>query len=120
MTTAPTGCTWLLDASAAQCQRNEDCVRFAGTACDGARHVCVPTTPSNVTTDGGAGDGPAASDGGLLSCPPDGAVAPGLELLNACTNATCLPFDNGARLHNLASDGTLKPLPDPSGVVPPP
>jgi hypothetical protein len=44
---------------------------------------------------------------GCYSCPPQR----DLEYLNACTDQRCIPFDNGARLKNLAPDGTLKPLP---------
>jgi hypothetical protein len=33
-----------------------------------------------------------------------------LEFLNACTNATCVPFDQ-ARVTKLSPDGTLPPVP---------
>lgn len=115
-------CTLLVDASAAQCRSDDDCAAFSGSACDSVRHVCVPTTrtPIGSNADGGAdGSGDAAETNGFLFCPSDGAVAPGLELLNACTNATCIPFVNRARLRNLADDGSLKPLPDTTGVVSP-
>jgi hypothetical protein len=121
-TTVP-ACTLFLDASSAQCNRPEDCARFPGTGCDSARHVCVPTTrtPIGRDTDGGANDAASAgADASFLFCPPDSAAAPGLELLNACTNASCIPFDNRARLRNLTDDGSLKPLPEVGGVVPPP
>jgi hypothetical protein len=33
------------------------------------------------------------------------------QLLNACTNATCVPFDDTGRLTHLLPDGSLPPLP---------
>jgi hypothetical protein len=44
---------------------------------------------------------------GCLPC------APGVHptLLNACSDTTCVPFDNAARLQNRAPDGGLRPLP---------
>jgi len=44
--------------------------------------------------------------GGCFRCTP----STNSEFLTACTDSTCIPFDNG-RLTNLNSDGTLKPLP---------
>ena len=114
------GCTLVLDASAAQCQRDDDCARFTGTACDTVRHLCAATT----SDDGGAGDddaGGAAPDGPeTLTCSPGTTRSPppGLELLNGCSDATCLPFDNRLRLRNLPGDGLLPPLPEPGGAHP--
>ncbi|HEY2899996.1 MAG TPA: hypothetical protein VGL59_05430 [Polyangia bacterium] len=138
------GCSWLVDASPVQCRHDQDCARFAGSTCNTISGVCVAAV---ITSDGGTGgddstDAAAAvadtaadvadtaaeaqtSDAALL-CPADGGTAavgdaspaPELLLLNACSDATCIPFDNHARLHNLASDGTLKPLPDLDGGAP--
>ena len=33
------------------------------------------------------------------------------QFLNACTTATCVPFDDSVRLTNLLDDGGLPPLP---------
>jgi hypothetical protein len=120
--TAAAACTWLVDADPAQCRRDDDCARFAGTVCDGARRVCVAAqTNIGRGPDGGAPASGAVSagDSGFSYCPPDGAAAAGQELPNACTNAACIPFDNKARLRNLAADGTLKPLPDAGSMVSP-
>ena len=46
-------------------------------------------------------------DKGCFSCTPMADV----EFLGACTDATCVPFDNHSRLANLGADGFLKPLP---------
>jgi hypothetical protein len=124
MAATAAACTWLVDADPAQCRRDVECARFAGTICDGARRICVPAMQMGIglPADSGAPDGGAvsAADAGFATCFPDGAATPGLELLNACTNSACLPFDNRARLRNLAADGSLKPLPpDPDGGVPP-
>jgi hypothetical protein len=35
------------------------------------------------------------------------------ELLNACTNSQCVPFDDTVRVPRLAADGALPPVPDP-------
>jgi hypothetical protein len=117
---ASVGCTLVLDASPAQCQRTDDCARFAGTICNVVRHLCV----ANRTDDGGPGSDGAVDDpadaaettgcaAGTTNSPP-----PGFELLNACTDATCLPFDNRQRLRNLSRDGVLPPLPEIPGGRP--
>lgn len=109
-------CTLLVDADPQQCRGDGDCAAFTGTSCDLGRHVCVPSVGHGA--DAGATT-PSVPEADASFCPPDGSPAPGLELLNACTDATCVPFDNRTRLHNLAGDGSLKPLPDPGGMVPP-
>lgn len=56
------------------------------------------------TTDSAACEGP----NGCFDCPP----SKPLEVLNACTDATCEPFPNTKkRLPLLKDDGTLPPLP---------
>jgi hypothetical protein len=40
-------------------------------------------------------------------CAPTGAI----QFLNACTSATCVPFDDGTRVTGLLPDGALPPLP---------
>jgi hypothetical protein len=104
------GCTALLSADAAQCHSTEDCARFGQAVCDTEHHVCRPR--ASTTVDSSIPDvGPDAVlvcqiPGGCFRCTPTSDP----ELLSACTDSTCIPFDN-ARLTNLNSDGTLKPLP---------
>ena len=124
MAATAAACTWLVDADPAQCRRDDECARFAGTVCDSVRRICVPAMQMGIglPADGGAfaSDAASGADAGFSTCFPDGAAAPGVELLNACTNSACIPFDNRARLRNLAADGSPKPLPpDPDGGVPP-
>jgi hypothetical protein len=46
---------------------------------------------------------------GCYRCLPHSTV----EFLNACSDRSCVPFDNASRLLNLSADGKLKPLPRP-------
>ena len=106
------GCSILLDTSTQQCQSNSDCARFPNAVCDVSNHLCTPRLPSSLGSDGSAGPevggAPACHDeSGCLPCP--GGAPP--TLLEACTSARCVPFDNKARLANLQADGGLKPLP---------
>jgi hypothetical protein len=63
--------------------------------------------------DGDSGDGDGDGDeclgaDGCFACEPTSSI----ELTNACTDATCEPFENTpARLPLLERDGTLPPLP---------
>jgi hypothetical protein len=114
---ASMGCTLVLDASPAQCQRTDDCARFAGTICDTVRHLCAAAAADDGGPGGdGAGDDPADPAETTGCAAGTNAPSPGFELLNACTDATCLPFDNRQRLRNLPGDGVLPPLPElPAG-----
>ncbi|MEO5769314.1 MAG: hypothetical protein ABIS92_13265 [Polyangia bacterium] len=117
------GCTLALDTRGAQCRNNQDCAKFAGSACDQVSRSCVPV--SGVAPGGGGGGGNggeagvvqrgaggAGGAGGPRCRTASGCVTcSGPELLNACTDATCVPFDNRVRLMNLDTDGGLKPLP---------
>jgi hypothetical protein len=49
--------------------------------------------------------------GSCYSCSPKTPA----QFLNACTSATCVPFDDHTRLTNLTSSGALPPLPPASG-----
>lgn len=71
------------------------------------------------TADGPHGNGDAANcenydpkSGQCYPCEPK--VDP--QLLNACTDSKCIPFDDKARVPNLPADGKLPPVPD----LPPP
>lgn len=47
------------------------------------------------------------SSGPCYACTP----VTTLQFLNACTSATCVPFNDVGRLTNLLPDGSLPPLP---------
>lgn len=69
------------------------------------------------TGDGGGGDGSPANcdpsatieDGGCFACTP----VTNDQLENACTDSTCLPFDDKARIPGFT--GTLPAVPDDGG-----
>jgi hypothetical protein len=62
-------------------------------------------------SDGGATDSAASCDVDLTvqcyACAPTETP----QFLNACTNASCVPFDDLSRLANILPDGGLPPLP---------
>ncbi|WP_437928202.1 hypothetical protein WMF37_02845 [Sorangium sp. So ce291] len=91
-------CSVLVEQRDQQCASDADCARFPGARCDPGAHVCVPADAAPT----GACDG----GGGCYGCTP----TTNEQLLNACTDAACRPFDN-RRLGNLR-DGVLPPLPE--------
>lgn len=119
------GCTLAVDTRITQCQGDRDCVKFAGAVCDLAARICRPATidvagmGSNSGGRGGASavvGGSGGVDGGGSGCQAPGGCVPCAstvvpDLTNKCTDATCVPFDNGLRLSNLDGNGALKPLP---------
>ena len=94
------GCSFLIDKNARQCERDSDCHAGSYSSCQ--RGVCVdPARPS------GAGAAGCLAATGCFRCVPEA----GNEFLNACTDASCVPFDNATRLEHWAADGKLRPLP---------
>jgi hypothetical protein len=88
-------CTLLLNRSADQCSANSDCQSLkANSVCSAG--ICI--VPGNES-DGGPPDGSSRFDAafGIDGCFA-GIPTNGEQLLNACTTAQCLPFDNCARL----------------------
>ena len=106
----------MLDTSITQCQRDQDCQRFAGTACDVTHHVCVATRDASACIDASASIADADSTpdavesctgpGGCFSCTPSYEF----QFLSHCTDSICVPFDN-KRLTLLGDNGALRPLP---------
>src|SRR5207248_1524287 len=97
LTAASAACTLLLDRSKEQCSTNADCIGHLGAGATCVDSVC--TGGSGPGTDGGGTDGQA--DGQAEAAPgPDACGTPtnNDELLNACTNAQCVPFDNCDKL----------------------
>ena len=69
-------------------------------------------------TDGGIGPGGDGAPGDCDASTADGACYPCVpvtndQLENACTDSTCLPFDDNARIPGFT--GTLPPVPDGDG-----
>jgi hypothetical protein len=67
------------------------------------------TPDADASTDvGPPADGPMCrTSDGCRPCPAGATTG----LANACSDVTCVPFDNHARLRNLTADGGLRPLP---------
>jgi ABC-type phosphate transport system substrate-binding protein len=113
---ATLSCSLVIDRDSNQCETDNDCVSFPGTGCDTRVHICrkytFPTDSGTVNPGGGETSGdagpPCGVDGGCYACTP----TTDLQFANACTDAKCQPFDNGARLKRLPGDGGLTPLPD--------
>lgn len=95
---ASAACSLVVDKNATQCVRDEDCRVAPFTTC--AASVCV-----DPKAQGMSGNGSCTGNSGCYRCAPQNNV----QFLNACTDRSCVPFDN-ARLRNLAADGKLKPL----------
>ena len=101
-----TSCSLLVDAKADQCSSDLDCARFPGTSCDLSLRLCkAANTPDADTSLDASGSDDACGTTGSFE--------------NACTNATCRPFDNRARLKRLPREGGLTPLPPHDASVMP-
>jgi hypothetical protein len=101
-----TACTLLLNRSGDQCAQDSDCRKLsAGAMC--VQGVCVPGTSDSGALDAGA-DSMIGADGCFAGNPQSN-----LELLNACTTAQCVQFDNCAKLGLCA--GQPEPPIDPDG-----
>jgi hypothetical protein len=112
-------CSLLLNTSGDQCGSDGDCKKLsAGATCQSG--VCVDGVGGG---EGGTGDGSvppgdgSAKDGGPGNVSGFDGCFPGVpktpdELLNACTTASCVTFDNCTKL-GLCNDGGL-----PAAVTP--
>jgi phage tail protein X len=97
---AAPGCSLLVDHTSAQCETDDDCLRFGGRPfCQ--RGVCVPS-----------GLGP---EGCVIGTPKSQG-----DYLNACSTAACVPFDNCARLGLCTPDAAPPPGLDPMNPTIPP
>ena len=106
----PAACSLMLDTNTIQCQRDQDCQRFAGTLCDLPHHVCVPSRDAGASISGVD----AATDAVESCIGPGGCflciASSESQILSHCTDSTCVPFDNN-RLTLLGDNGALRPLP---------
>jgi hypothetical protein len=89
-----TACSVLVDKNIAQCERDSDCKVAPFSSCSGS--VCVDPKASGNCVD----------PSGCFRCEPHSNA----EHLNACSDSTCVPFDNESRLLERAADGKLRPL----------
>ena len=109
------GCSFVVESQDRQCETDADCSGFADAVCDTAGGVCVAREvagPSSTGTGGGGGGSGSTSTGcdgpdGCFACEPDSQV----EFLNACTDAACIPYDNGQLEGLLLEDGSVPPVP---------
>ena len=125
-------CTFLLNRDSTQCATNGDCAHFrteaicVGGFCqlpeasaDALPDVLADTGvdgPSRVV-DGGGADGRDGGASDAPSCPPgcfSGTPTTDVEFFNACTNSSCVVFDNCVRIG--LCDGAA---PAPALVAPP-
>jgi hypothetical protein len=93
-------CSLVVNRDSKQCANDADCERIApgsGATCDLARGVCVPLPV------------------GFPGCVPAGPDLTSEQLLNACTEASWVLFDNAG--HGL-EDGDGAPLNPPTGATP--
>lgn len=115
-------CSLLLDRRADQCASDGDCARFVGTFCDTTLRLCTfgdgNPDPRNHPDAGGvdSAQSDAAPETGLgchdsTGCVPCSPTAD-IGYANRCTNSSCRPFDNRARLKRLLPDGGLLRLPE--------
>jgi hypothetical protein len=99
-TLALPGCSLLVDQEPAQCQSDADCVSFGGHPyC--RDHVCIP---SGLGPEGCFAGEPASQG----------------DYLNACSTASCEPFDNCERLGLCAPGALAPPTLDPTNPAIPP
>lgn len=87
-------CSFLVDANRVQCTQDKDCWTFGATFPVCRNAVCVSS-----------GLGPEG-------CTLAGNSATNDELANSCSQSTCIPFDNCARL-GLCNGEALPALIDP-------
>jgi hypothetical protein len=100
------GCSLVIESRDQQCAEDADCSGFAQAVCDAARGVCVPGSGTTATGTGGAGGGCVGPDG-CYACVPENQT----DLLNACTDAECIPYDNTQLQGLLLEDGSVPPVP---------
>src|SRR5687768_14484704 len=93
---AASGCSLILNNDSAQCVTDEDCVRFGGHPfCQNG--VCVPS--------GLGPEGCTVTKTGKQT-----------DYLNACSAASCVPFDNCGRLGLCGTKPTAPATVDPTNA----
>jgi hypothetical protein len=114
-------CSLVVQRDVTQCQIDGDCARVrVGSVC--VASVCVLPT-DDAGGEGGAldtaGDAVKPDVGpelGPADCYPQKPTSNG-QILNACTGAHCIPFDNCTRL-KLCGDASVPGLIDPRDATP--
>ncbi|MDC3953993.1 hypothetical protein [Polyangium jinanense] len=99
-------CNLIVEGATDQCTTDADCSKFGnGSVCQ--EGVCVlPGGSSSSSGSGGSGGGEACFSGEPTNDE---------QYLNKCTDATCVDFDNCARL-GLCNGAALPPLVEPTPV----
>jgi hypothetical protein len=98
-TSSLAGCSFVVETSDAQCTQDSDCAPFNDAFCDVPNGVCIPR--------GSTGTAACVGPDGCFACDP---VEP-VEILNACTDANCVPYDNAQIADLLEEDGSVPPVP---------
>jgi len=105
-------CNLVVESQADQCTADADCNKFNnGSVC--TQGLCVIVSSSSSS--GAGGEGGTAGAGGMGGGAPtcfSGTPTKDVDFFNACTNATCVEFDNCARL-GLCNGAALPALVDP-------
>jgi hypothetical protein len=120
-------CTLLLDRSSTQCATNGDCAHFNANAVCVAGFCQLSSALSDAGVDahsegGEAGEGPGDGGSDAPLCPPgcfSGTPTTDVEFFNACTNSSCVVFDNCKRLGlcDGAAPALIAPPTPEAGVV---
>ncbi len=116
-------CNLVVESATDQCTTDADCSKFNnGSVCK--QGLCVLAEGSSNSSSssssgmggaggmGGGGMGGAGGTGGAGPTCFSGTPTTDVQFYNQCTNATCVEFDNCARL-GLCNGAALPPLVDP-------
>jgi hypothetical protein len=94
--TLSAACSLIVEHRSQQCQRDAECASFKNAVCDVKQGICVER----------AGD-KCLDPSGCYACEPQNTR----QFQTACTDAKCVPYDNGALKSLLTADGGLPPVP---------
>lgn len=89
-------CSLIVEHQSHQCETDADCKAFADAVCDTSQGVCAPRSGDKCV-----------DPSGCWACAPTTTH----ELQTACTDATCVPFDNSVLAGMLGPDGGLPAIP---------
>jgi hypothetical protein len=91
-----TACSLIIEHRSKQCSADADCAGFTSAVCDTLQGVCVPRSGEQCL-----------DPSGCWACAPKNTK----EFQSACTDAACVPYDNGALEALLTADGGVPPIP---------
>lgn len=94
--TLTAACSLLVEHRSKQCERDAECASFENAVCDVKQGICVER----------AGD-KCLDPSGCYACEPKNTR----QFQSACTDAACVPYDNGPLKGLLGPDGGLPAIP---------